>query len=49
MTSLSSKLPKSSLSDSGSGTLLVECSGIQVVENEKQGGEQKSAKRQRVE
>ena len=46
---LSSKLPKSSLSDSGSGTLLVECSGIQVVENEQQGGEQKGAKRQRVE
>ena len=46
---LSSKLPKSSLSDSGCGTLRVECSGIQVVENEQQGGEQKSAKRQRVE
>lgn len=46
---LSSKLSKSLLADSGSGTLLVECPGMRVVENDQSDCEQEGAKRQRVE
>jgi hypothetical protein len=37
------------LADSESGTLLVECPGMRVVENDQSDCEQEGAKRQRVE
>jgi hypothetical protein len=46
---LSSKLSKSLLADSEGGTLLVECPGMRVVENDQSDCEQEGAKRQRVE